>query len=63
MTVKDLIEALGRYDGDAPVWTEGCDCWGTASAVVTRQEFNPRDGREHPDLDGGTPADAVLILR
>lgn len=34
MRVKDLIEALQKFPGDALVETEGCDCNGLAGPVV-----------------------------
>lgn len=36
MTVKELIEALQKFNVDLRVNTEGCDCVGQAYAVVEK---------------------------
>lgn len=34
MTVRELIAELQECDMDRDVWTEGCDCYGEAAAVM-----------------------------
>jgi len=43
MNVKDLMEALAKFDPDLEIETEGCDCWGDVAGVA-QQEL--RDGPE-----------------
>lgn len=39
MKVKELIVLLQKHDPEAVVETEGCDCFGIPSDVVTAEEF------------------------
>ena len=34
ITVAQLRGLLGQVPDNAPVWLEGCDCWGKASGVL-----------------------------
>jgi hypothetical protein len=33
LTVKELLEALAKFDPELEIWTEGCDCYGDVGSV------------------------------
>lgn len=37
-TVSELIALLQVMPPDAPVWSEGCDCWGDCTGVELQDE-------------------------
>ena len=39
LTVRELIEKLKKFRQDAPVWHEGCDCFGSANGVEIREHI------------------------
>ena len=38
LTVSQLIEKLKKMPEDAPVWHEGCDCYGCADGVRLEED-------------------------
>lgn len=38
LTVSELIEKLKQMPQDAPVWHEGCDCYGCADNVTLEED-------------------------
>jgi hypothetical protein len=35
LTNDELIKILKKFPKDAPIWIEGCDCYGVASGAKT----------------------------
>ena len=48
MTVAQLIEQLRQMPSDAPVRTEGCDCYGECGNVVLEKDGVVTIERERP---------------
>ncbi len=38
LSVKELISLLTEMPEDAPVWHEGCDCFGAADGVSLKKD-------------------------
>lgn len=53
LTVRELIDLLGRYRPDTKVDIEGCDCTGNAFGV---EGWNEKDTEPQP------PENATIVL-
>ncbi len=50
-TVKELIKELKKFDEDAFVYTEGCDCTGNVIGVAVEEDGTVLIGRDDRNFD------------